>query len=577
LSAAIIFSSCALDAEDSSSSETDSDGTSVDTTSTRFISVNIPDIVYSSGSRAASEVDIDSVSVSLRRSEGNEELLFKKPEHDSTNQVFSLQAEIPINTDLVIEAIGFNADDDVTAYGIRTLRITENEDISPTISMVYYQPVNLPIVKITSITKPPAAAVNSPFNINVSGYVLLSEWPDDPYGEAIKALDMEFSSSINSGTSYLLGSEQIKYADASVDRVSFSNIGLTLSADSTSEAAVALSAELFPGGTLVSNFTVPQMAPVTSLTAASTGAGGTNLITWTNPSGTWFDGVVLLASTSAIPQTYDAGTEIYNNTGTTYTHTGLTDEVEVYYSIFPYAEEGSARVYGAGRSVSATPHDDTPPDAVTGLTATESSGTVSLSWTNPASGFETIKVLRKTGSVPLSSTDASAVTVYSGGTAESCSNSITASGTFYYAVYAIDSSGNISSRTTTSVSYTVPVSGTVWGANTGVLSESDSKSVSRTYSYADTWVFTISTYCTVTIGMNGYVGPGSFDTYLYLYSGSTPTSGNFKAANDDSNYAGNWWNSRIQVSLSPGTYVIEATSFGGGVSGNYQLDLSKTN
>jgi hypothetical protein len=96
----------------------------------------------------------------------------------------------------------------------------------------------------------------------------------------------------------------------------------------------------------------------------------------------------------------------------------------------------------------------------------------------------------------------------------------------------------------------------------GSLTTSDGRSVMRSGSYADVWRFTLSVGGSIQIDMTS-----SFDNYLILYRGSTPSSSGFIMSNDDTNGL----NARISTSLATGTYCIEATSFGSGVTGSYTL------
>jgi hypothetical protein len=96
----------------------------------------------------------------------------------------------------------------------------------------------------------------------------------------------------------------------------------------------------------------------------------------------------------------------------------------------------------------------------------------------------------------------------------------------------------------------------------GSLSTSDGQSVRRSGRYADVWRFTVSGSLSLQIDMTS-----SFDNFLILYSGSTPSSSGFLVENDDTNGA----NARITRTLSSGTYCIEATSYSSGATGSYTL------
>ncbi len=102
------------------------------------------------------------------------------------------------------------------------------------------------------------------------------------------------------------------------------------------------------------------------------------------------------------------------------------------------------------------------------------------------------------------------------------------------------------------------------GANSGSLSSSDGTSATRSGRYADVWTFTLPQRTDVTISM-----ASSFDNYLILYSGSTPSSSSKITHDDDS---GPGVNAEIWWTLDAGTYSIEATSYSSGDTGSYTLD-----
>ncbi len=87
--------------------------------------------------------------------------------------------------------------------------------------------------------------------------------------------------------------------------------------------------------------------------------------------------------------------------------------------------------------------DNEAPPAVTGLAASGADTAINLSWTNPAVGdFEGVTAVRKVGSYPSSPTDG---TVIYDGTGSSYSDSgLTNGTTYYYSVYAYDTTHNFS-------------------------------------------------------------------------------------------------------------------------------------
>ncbi len=549
------------------------DGTATETEELGQVSITIPTSVYNF-SRAVTEVEISRVSLSVRRSGGSEDLISKIPDTADESGNFVIDASVPVNTLLELEAFGLDAAGEVVAYGKRTLTASATTALSAAISLSLYQPANLPIVKFTNITVPPAASQNSMFNYSVDGYVNVTEWPNNPSGEPIPTISLTFSTQSNGADSASVQTS-LSFSDAESGRISFEGISLTALTDSNTAAAVTLSSEIIPGGTLLNEFSVDLMPAVSTLTAS--GSDNRVDLSWVNPSGTWFDGVVLVSSTSVSPQSAAEGTELYRGTGTGYAHTGLTNGINRNYTVFPYTESSGTYYYGPAAYISSTPADTLAPGTPSSFAALESNGNVSLSWTNPGDAdLAEIIVLKKSGSYAASVSDSSATTVYSGGTGTSASDSLASAGTWYYSVYARDDDTLYSSPAQSSVTYAPVTSGYAsWGYNYGELTTSDSISVSSSSKYADVWVFTLSSTSTVQIGLNGYYGSRSFDTYLYLYSGATPSSSNRIAYNDDSGFDGYGLNSYISRTLGPGTYSIEASHYGYFRTGDYRLYLNK--
>src|SRR5206468_4148486 len=88
-----------------------------------------------------------------------------------------------------------------------------------------------------------------------------------------------------------------------------------------------------------------------------------------------------------------------------------------------------------------------PPDPVTGLQATVSDGRVDLAWTNPATAFDQVRMVRKAGSAPADPTDG---TVVYAGTGQTVTDGPLVNGTLYnYAAWVVRS-GKLSTAARTS-------------------------------------------------------------------------------------------------------------------------------
>lgn len=81
--------------------------------------------------------------------------------------------------------------------------------------------------------------------------------------------------------------------------------------------------------------------------------------------------------------------------------------------------------------------------------------------------------------------------------------------------------------------------------------------------FADLWQFVTSTTVTLQIDLSS----GAFDTYLYV----SDNTGTFIASDDDS---GGNLNSRLVLTLVPGTYAFWASSYSRSMVGSYQLTAS---
>ncbi|MGO9230350.1 MAG: SBBP repeat-containing protein, partial [Bryobacteraceae bacterium] len=167
-------------------------------------------------------------------------------------------------------------------------------------------------------------------------------------------------------------------------------------------------------------------AAPTGLTAAA--GSGSVALSWTAPSG---------ATSYSVYRGTSAGGESTTAiatgiTATAYSDTGLTNGTTYYYKVAAVNSGGTSAL---SAETSATP-EPSAPSAPTGLTATASSGSVTLNWTAP-SGATSYNVYRGTSAGGESTT-----ALATGITSASYSDSSVTSGTiYYYKVAAVNGSG----------------------------------------------------------------------------------------------------------------------------------------
>jgi hypothetical protein len=92
--------------------------------------------------------------------------------------------------------------------------------------------------------------------------------------------------------------------------------------------------------------------------------------------------------------------------------------------------------------------DFTPPSPVTNFNAIGGDGQVSLSWTNPTSGFSGTRIVFKTGGYPTGPTDG--MVVYVGSGTSTIHGGLVNGTRYYYAAYAYDAVPNYSTGVTVS-------------------------------------------------------------------------------------------------------------------------------
>ena len=141
--------------------------------------------------------------------------------------------------------------------------------------------------------------------------------------------------------------------------------------------------------------------PVTGFTAAA-GNGQVGL-SWANPT-TAFTQVTIVRKAGAPPADLADGTVVYDGTGTSVTDTGLTNGTQYFYAAW-VQRNGDISVPAR---LDATP-TGLVPDAVKNLQAIPSDARIDLSWANPTSTFDRVRVVRKTGAPPATPADGTVV------------------------------------------------------------------------------------------------------------------------------------------------------------------------
>jgi len=85
----------------------------------------------------------------------------------------------------------------------------------------------------------------------------------------------------------------------------------------------------------------------------------------------------------------------------------------------------------------------TSPINISNFTATQGVNQLSLSWTNPVTAFAGVKILRKTGSAPLTTADG--IVAYNGTGTSLIDIGLTNGTQYYYTAFTYDTAGNFSS------------------------------------------------------------------------------------------------------------------------------------
>jgi len=176
-------------------------------------------------------------------------------------------------------------------------------------------------------------------------------------------------------------------------------------------------------------------------------------LSWTNPTSD-FAGVKILRKVNSCPSGVTDGDQVYDSTGNSYDDTNLTNGTLYCYKAF---SRDIVVNYSSGVQVSATPHDNNPPGAITNLAATPlNARSVRLNWTavgdDGNTGTASSYDIRYSTAVITASNFSSASQVSgaptpkASGSAETMTvSNLSANTTYYFAAKAIDEGGNTGS------------------------------------------------------------------------------------------------------------------------------------
>jgi hypothetical protein len=188
--------------------------------------------------------------------------------------------------------------------------------------------------------------------------------------------------------------------------------------------------------------TLPDTTPPANVSSlAATAGDGQVALSWLNPPDADYAGVRIRRSTTGFPATPTSGQSAYDGSGTSVTDVGLVNGTLYYYTAFAYDASGN---FASGAVNSATPHDSVPPGPATGFTVTVGNGQLQLNWVNPSNpDFANVVVRRSSATFPTDPT--SGTLVYTGTAQSHLDVGLTNGVTYYYAIFARDTSNNFSS------------------------------------------------------------------------------------------------------------------------------------
>lgn len=172
-------------------------------------------------------------------------------------------------------------------------------------------------------------------------------------------------------------------------------------------------------------------------------------LAWVNPVDATFQNVEVYAatidlSTKTYEQTVQDATKIYEGTALTVDYVTVPGTT-YFFKIYAKHNQNGVK-YDKGVSKYLLAVDTVPPSAVASVSAKEDDQTVTLLWMNPSDkDFSKVTIVYKTGGYPANKTDGTLA--YQGNANTFTLNGLTNETTYYFAIFAEDVNGNVSTGT----------------------------------------------------------------------------------------------------------------------------------
>jgi len=185
----------------------------------------------------------------------------------------------------------------------------------------------------------------------------------------------------------------------------------------------------------------------TSLTATSDSEDSISL-SWTKGNGA--DKTVIVRKTGSYPTSITDGTVVYNDTGTSYTDTGLSAGTDYYYRAWSYVEDSGLHQYSDGY---ASAMNYTYPNKPTSVSSSATPTSITLSWTK-GNGADYTVIRYSTSGYPSSLSEGT-LAYNDTGTSTTISG-LTPDTTYYFSFWAYDSESGYYSQEYTTHTATTP-------------------------------------------------------------------------------------------------------------------------